>query len=72
MHILGIDVAKQTLAVTLLTPTGEQHQTTCANSPAGFAALHAWLQSHDVTTLHACMEATNVYSIWTVRFKSRL
>ena len=61
MHILGIDVAKQTLAVTLLTPTGEQHQTTCANSPAGFAALHAWLQSHDVTTLHACMEATNVY-----------
>ena len=61
MHILGIDVAKLTLAVTLLTPTGEQHQTTCANTPAGFAVLHDWLQTHAVTTLHACMEATNVY-----------
>jgi transposase len=61
MHILGIDVAKLTLAVTLLTPTGEQYQTTCANTPAGFTVLHDWLQSHAVTALHACMEATNVY-----------
>src|SRR5262245_59847291 len=61
MHILGIDVAKLTLAITLLTPAGEALHTTCANTPAGFADLHAWLQQQEITQLHACMEATNVY-----------
>ena len=61
MHILGIDLAKLTMAVTLLTPTGAQWHTTCANTPAGFAQLDAWLHQQGVTTLHACMEATNCY-----------
>jgi transposase len=61
MHILGIDVAKRTLAVTLLTADDTRYHQTCENTQEGFAALDAWLQSLGVTTVHACMEATNVY-----------
>jgi len=61
MDILGIDVAKRTLAVTLLTDTDVRHHLECANTHAGFAALDQWLQSLGVTQVHACMEATNVY-----------
>lgn len=61
MHILGIDVAKLTLALTLTTPAGDHLHFSCANTPAGFAELHQWLLQQQVTSLHACMEATNVY-----------
>lgn len=61
MFILGIDVAKLTLDLTLLTPSGAPYHTTIDNTPTGFAALQTWLLDHKVTTLHACMEATNVY-----------
>lgn len=61
MFILGIDVAKLTLDLTLLTPSGAPYHTTIDNTPTGFAALQTWLLDHEVTTLHACMEATNVY-----------
>ena len=61
MYFLGIDVAKLTLAVTLLTSDNQSFHFTCDNSPAGFADLLDWLQQHDVSSLHACLEATNVY-----------
>ena len=31
------------------------------NSPSGFVALTAWLDTHGVHRLHACMEATGIY-----------
>lgn len=61
MHILGIDVAKKTLAITLLTETDTRHQLDVDNTPDGFAAVDRWLQSLGVTQVWACMEATNVY-----------
>lgn len=61
MDVLGIDLAKATFDATLRTATGAQHYATFANTPEGFTQLQAWLVQHDVTTLHACMEATNIY-----------
>ena len=61
MDVLGIDLAKLTFDVTLLTTTGQQHYHSFPNTPAGFTQLQAWLQAHGLTQLHACMEATNIY-----------
>lgn len=61
MDILGIDLAKLTFDVTLLTSTNGQHYHSFPNTPEGFHALEAWLKHHGVSSLHACMEATNIY-----------
>lgn len=55
---LGIDIAKAKFAVALLTGDGQVRHKRCVNTPAGFAALAAWLQRQQVTTVHACLEAT--------------
>jgi transposase len=61
MDVLGIDIAKQSFDATLLTADGSQHYAAFTNSAEGFEQLAAWLEQHQLTTLHACMEATNVY-----------
>ncbi len=61
MDVLGIDLAKLTFDVTLLTTTGAQHYQSFPNTPDGFTQLQAWLTQHGVTQVHACMEATNIY-----------
>jgi transposase len=61
MDVLGIDIAKATFDATLQTVAGAQHYASFANTPEGFAALQVWLVQQHVTTLHVCMEATNVY-----------
>lgn len=66
--VLGIDIAKAKFASALLTPDGKMRHKTCANTPAGFAELAAWLQRQHVTHVHACLEATGTYgeavAIW--------
>jgi transposase len=58
--ILGIDIAKQHLDVMLW--MGEQRlYARFGNHEAGIQALLAWLVSQEVSELHVCMEATNVY-----------
>ena len=66
--VLGLDVAKATLAAALLPatlpPAGIRDtgpQCTVPNTPVGHAALLAWVQAHGVPHLHACLEATNTY-----------
>lgn len=57
---LGIDVAKLTLDVALMTPD----KTLCKqfeNSDRGFQSLQAWLASFSLSSLHACLEATGAY-----------
>src|SRR5215216_6725593 len=44
MHILGIDLAKKTFDVTLLTPTEARYHHTFPNTPAGFRALWRWVK----------------------------
>src|SRR3954451_15444019 len=61
MDVLGLDLAKLTFDATLLTANGAQHYQSFPNTPEGFTQLQTWLSQHDVTTLHACMEATNIY-----------
>jgi len=58
---LGIDIAKATFAVALLTADGRVRHKSCANTPAGFRDLATWLQRQHVTTVHACLEATGTY-----------
>jgi transposase len=58
---LGIDIAKAKFAIALLTADGKIRHKTCANTPAGFAELAAWLQRQHVTRVHACLEATGTY-----------
>lgn len=60
MHILGIDIAKETFDVTLLggpQPAAGQFD----NDAAGFDRLERWLQKRQVEQLHACMEATGAW-----------
>ena len=61
MDVLGIDLAKLTFDATLLTTSGTQHYASFPNTVEGFTQLQTWLLQHDVTVLHACMEATNIY-----------
>lgn len=61
MDVLGIDLAKLTFDATLLAASGAQSYHVFPNTPDGFTQLQDWLTSHQVTTLHACMEATNIY-----------
>jgi transposase len=61
MDVLGIDLAKVSFDATLLLSAGDQHYASFSNSAEGFTQLQAWLIAHDVSELHACMEATNIY-----------
>src|SRR6266508_2757044 len=61
MHILGIDLAKKDLDVTLLTPAGARHHHTFPNTPTGFRDLWRWMRALGASSVRACMEATNVY-----------
>jgi len=60
IHALGIDIAKHKFDVALMRH-GKCKNKVFSNDPAGFTALNHWLNAHQVTALHACMEATGVY-----------
>lgn len=60
--VLGIDIAKAKFDVALQEPDGRVRRKSCANNPAGFRDLDAWLRRHGVTHVHACLEATGAYS----------
>lgn len=59
--VLGIDIAQKSFDATLRLQTGQIFHQNFENTPDGFSALGNWLDSHQVTQLHACMEATNIY-----------
>lgn len=60
MHILGIDIAKESFDVTLL--GGQQPlRGKFDNDEDGFGRLARWLKKRRVQELHACMEATGHY-----------
>jgi transposase len=58
---LGIDVAKLKLDVALVRPDGTVRVKACPNTPAGYAALLAWVARHHDGAVHACLEATGTY-----------
>ena len=58
--VLGIDIAKETVAVALLQDT-RLEQATFPNTPDGATKLLTWLHKRKLTHVHACMEATGAY-----------
>ena len=60
---LGIDVGKTKFHVTLRFPDGTRRRKACANSPAGYTDLLAWMRRHGATRVHACLEATGTYGV---------
>jgi transposase len=61
MAVLGVDVSKETLDVTLIDEQERKHQAQFKNSDSGLATLKTWLAQYEHESLHICMEATNVY-----------
>jgi transposase len=59
-HFLGIDIAKKKFDVALRLDHTFKHKT-FTNDHAGFEQLRLWLDALHITTLHACLEATNIY-----------
>jgi len=59
--ILGIDISKRYFDATLRQADGQSWYRRFSNDEAGIQALLRWLNQHGVTSLHACMEATNLY-----------
>ena len=58
---LGIDIAKLKFDVCLIKPSGKAKHKVFTNTRHGFEQLVRWLSSHQVTDLHACLEATGTY-----------
>jgi transposase len=58
--ILGIDVAKQSFQVALLS-ANKVRSKSFPNSQTGLAQLSTWLDTQQVKQVHACMEATGAY-----------
>jgi len=61
MIVVGIDVAKATLAVALLTATGKTRQKRCPNTGVGHAELLQWLTRQAHGPAHIGLEATGGY-----------
>ncbi|CAK8714963.1 MAG: Transposase IS116/IS110/IS902 family protein [Candidatus Electronema aureum] len=61
MRILGIDVAKAKLDITLLLPDGKFRSEVIPNTPEGFARLATWLERNGTAQVRTCMEATGIY-----------
>ena len=61
--VLGIDISKQHMDVTLVQGVqGEQSEyRRVENTASGIKGLQKWLVSQRVSQLHVCMEATNIY-----------
>jgi transposase len=65
--ILGIDVAKNKFDVALFRNSKYKNKS-FENNMSGFETLVVWLQQQDVTSIHACMEATGSYGDSLARF----
>src|SRR6185295_10591542 len=59
--VLGIDIAKATVAVSLRRPNGTRRHKQLPNTTAGHTALRQWLVGHHAPHVHACLEATGTY-----------
>jgi len=59
--VLGIDIAKLKFDVCLIKENQKVKHKVFANTRHGFEQLVAWLASHQVGSLHICLEATGSY-----------
>ena len=61
LAILGVDVSKKTLDVTLLNEKGGKRRKRFPNTTAGIQAIQTWLQRNVTGQVHICMESTSTY-----------
>ena len=61
LAVLGVDVSKKTLDVTLLNEKGGKRRKRFQNTVAGIQATQTWLQQLTTGSIHICMESTSVY-----------
>jgi transposase len=59
--VVGIDVSKKTLDVTLLNEKGGKRRKRFTNSPQGITELGGWLKKQTNNVIHVCLESTSVY-----------
>lgn len=59
--ILGIDISKKHFDVALVLLTGKRKNKKFTNNLKGFNELDFWLERFNVSSLHACLEATSSY-----------
>lgn len=59
--ILGIDISKKKFDVALLLADGKRKNKKFSNDRDGFNDLQVWLEQFEFSSLHACLEATNMY-----------
>ena len=59
--ILGIDISKNSFDVALLLLNGKRKNKKFSNNSNGFNELKIWLDKFEISSLHACQEATNNY-----------
>lgn len=59
--MVGIDVAKTSLAITILTAAGKGRHKRCPNTAAGHAELLLWLRRQADGPMHVGLEATGGY-----------
>jgi transposase len=57
----SIDVSKATLQLALLKGDSRLQKKKVTNDPSGLAELSQWLSQQKVSSVHACLEATNTY-----------
>lgn len=61
MAILGIDISKEFFDATLIDDMEQSYHRQFQNKVTGFEQLQNWLQKYQISNLHVCMEATNIY-----------
>ena len=59
--VLGVDIAKLKFDVCLVKENQQVKHKVFVNTKHGFDQLVAWLASHQVGSLHVCLEATGSY-----------
>ena len=61
MNVIGLDISKDTIDVTLITAKGEMDYIKIGNSHEGFEKLIGWIKTKRVRKIVISMEATGVY-----------
>ncbi|HET6840242.1 MAG TPA: IS110 family transposase, partial [Candidatus Angelobacter sp.] len=61
--VLGIDVSKNTIDVSMSAGCNKVRARSFANSTDGWRHLLAWLITQKIQLVHACLESTGRYSL---------
>lgn len=61
MNVIGLDISKDTIDVTLLKTSGQADHIKIANGCEGFEKLNDWIQSKRIRKISISMEATGIY-----------